>query len=378
MSEPRRVLLVTYTFGNPLAAGVFFRAIRLATEFCNRGWSCVILNLGPLVKDPKVESPGPHITLRNDVETGDVWKALRQFREVDPDLVIFGEAPFAGAMKMLWGAAAMLGKPFILLEQYYGIGTPGYRFDVDMILLYGLKCFWELHANKRKRWTIISPFIGEVTPAASLPAPPSAPRVLILGGETIVLNEGIELMAGLLAGLEGEFPQVVTVSREPTMAAQQMAEAGIPATHAVALPLQSDATLFGLMQSSAAAIMANGFMQMTESLALGCPAVLIDRGLGMWPGQVNEVFEPYVSFAREKEEHRQALRGWLRQSPFDARLQERLQQERNGAIECAAHIERLLANPPVWRMKWRQAAYRARLIRKTIGSRFQPHLAATR
>jgi UDP-N-acetylglucosamine:LPS N-acetylglucosamine transferase len=368
MFRPRKALFITYTFGEPIVAGVFFRAIRLASALSKRGWTCCIFNFGPLHKDPKVESLGSGIRISNEFETGDVWKAFRQLRDLQPDIVIFGEAPLAGAMQVLWRAAEMLGKPFVLLEQYYDLRTPG-RFDVDLMLLYGLKCFWKSHSNARRRWIIIPPFIDEVTPIAELPVPPgprSAPRVLILGGEAIVLKEGIRL----LADIKDPSPQVVAISGDPASAARQMTASGIPANHAFALPLQSDANLFGLLQSSSAAITANGFMQMTEALALGCPTILVDRGIGMWPCQVDEVFQPYVSFG-EREAQLDALRRWLKQSPFDDRLREQLKQERNGAAECTGHIERVAAELHPWRRKWRQAAWRVHNISKTIEGCFQ-------
>jgi len=375
MPDSPRALFITYTFGNPVVAGVFFRAIRLATELSLRGWKSAILNFGPVFGDPKVESLGSGIEIRNDVETSCARKALRQFREAKPDMVVFGEAPFAGEMKLLWDAAEMLGKPFILLEQYYDLGTPG-RFDVDLMLLYGLKCFWPSQSNARRRWKIVSPFIDEVTPEAELPIPPppgEARRVLILGAERIVLREGIRLAAAL----SDESPQVVTLSRDPSAAAAEMAAEGIPSTHARALPLQRDAVMFGLLHSSAAAIMANGFMQMTEALALACPCVLVDRGIGMWPNQVDEVFQPYVAFGCEREEQETKLRRWLLRSPFDTALRERLRAERNGARECADLVERVLASPHSWRIAWRQAVYRARHIGNGIGERFhRPEAAA--
>lgn len=373
MPESPRALFITYTFGNPIVAGVFFRAIRLAAELSRRGWKSAILNFGPVVGDPKVESLGSNIEIRNDVEASCAGKALRQFRQVNPDIVIFGEAPFPG-MKILWDAAEMLGKPFILLEQYYDLGTPG-KFDVDLMLLYGLKCFWRRWSNPRRRWTIVSPFIDEVTPEAQLPAPAppdGARRVLIPAAEQIVRKEGIQLAAAL----SEESPQVVTLSRDPAAAAAEMAAAGIPSTHAVALPLQPDAVLFGFLQSSAAAIMANGFMQMTEALALACPCALIDRGIGMWSNQVDEVFQPYVSFGCEKKEQQAVLRRWLQCSPFDAALRDRLRAERNGARECAELVERVLASPHTWRIKLRQAKYRARHIGNGIGERFHQREAA--
>jgi hypothetical protein len=369
MPDTRRALLVTYTLTNPMAAGVFFRAIRLASELANRGWTCKILNVGPRLNDPKINALDRKVTVHYDAETADIWKALRQFRDLHPDVIIFGEAPFAGVMERLWEAAELTGKPFILLEQYYDLATPG-PFDVDLILLYGLKCFWERRHNVRRRWAIVSPFISAITPLSKLPVTPipaPARRVLIVGSEPMVLKEGIQL----LAGLETHSLQVVAISRDPENAARQMADAGIPSTNAIALPLQSDANLFGLLQSSAAAIMANGFMQMTEALALACPAVLIDRGIGMWPGQVNEVFQPYVSFGCERDEHRRALRQWIKQSPFGEQLREQLRGERNGAAECAGYVERVVCSPQFWRRKWRQTAWHARRLRNTIGSRFR-------
>ncbi|HKE29632.1 MAG TPA: hypothetical protein VKB88_45095 [Bryobacteraceae bacterium] len=374
MPDSPRALFVTYTFGNPIVAGVLFRAIRLATELTRRGWTSVIFNFGPVVGDPKTEALGSHIEIRNHPDTSCVGKALDQFRGARPDVVIFGEAPFAGAMKLLWDAAEMLGKPFILLEQYYDLGTPG-NFDVDLMLLYGLKCFWECHSNPRRRWTIISPFITEVTPEVALPLgppPEGARRLLILGGEQIVRQEGIRLAAAL----SDLSPQVVTLSRDPSAAADEMATAGIPSSHAVALPLQHDGVLFGLLQSSAAAIMANGFMQMTEALALACPCALVDRGIGMWSCQVDGVFQPYVSFADDWNEQRTRLRGWLEHSPFDPVLREKLRAERNGASECAEHVERVLAGRNRWRIRWRQATYQARHFGNRIGERFHQREAA--
>jgi len=355
-----------------VVAGVFFRAIRLASVLSDRGWACNIFNVGPLLKDPKVESLGAGIRISNELETRDVWKAFRQLRGAEPDIVIFGEAPLAGALQILWRAAEMLGKPFILLEQYYDLGTPG-KFDVDLMLLYGLKCFWECHSNARRRWIIVPPFIDQVTPLAELPVPPaqpSTPRVLILGNDASVLKQGIQL----LAGITDPSPQVVAISGDPAGAARQMTAAGIPVNRGIALPLQSDANLFGLLQSSSAAITANGFMQMTEALAMACPAVLVNRGIGMWPCQVDELFQPYVCFS-EPETQRDALRRWLKHSPFDDRLREQLKRERNGAAECTRHIERIAADVRPLRRTWRQTAWRIHNIRKTLESRFHGHEA---
>ena len=362
----RKALIVTYTFGAPAVVGVFFRAVRLALHLRTRGWHILIFNFGPIVDDPKLGALPPGIEIRNDIETESVAKALRQFREARPDAVIFGEAPFDGSMQRLWRAAALLGRPFFLLEQYYDAGTPG-DFDVDLMLLYGLKCFWPRHENGKRRWVMVSPFIGSLTPPERLPVPPAAPRVVILGFEPVVLEKGL----ALLASLDDLRPQVVALTHDPEAAARRMAEAGIPEDRAFALPLQDDATLYGLIHSSAASIVANGFMQVMESVALCCPPMCMDRGIGMWTNQLNSVFHGHASFSEDLNAQRETMRGWLTASPFDAGLRARLSVERNGAEECADHIERLFDRRRTLGIRLRQARYAARQAREWTVRMFQ-------
>lgn len=363
----RKALIVTYTLDTPAAVvGVFFRALRLAFYLRTRGWRSLIFNFGPIVNDPKLNALPPEIEVRNDIETEDVAKALRQFRAARPDVVILGEAPFDGGMQRLWSAAALLGAPFFLLEQYYSVSAPG-NFDVDLMLLYGLKCFWPQHENRKRRWVMVSPFIGPVTPPERLPAPPAVRRVVILGFEPMVLEKGL----AVLAALDDLRPQVVALSHDPAAAAGKMAAAGIPGSRAVALPLQDDATLYGLIHSSAASIVANGFMQIMESLALCCPPMCMQRGIGMWTTQLDCVFHRYASFCEDLNAQRETLRSWLIESPFDADIRARLAAERNGAVECADHIERVLAHPPTLAIKWRQARYAARQARERAVRMFQ-------
>ena len=369
----RKALIVTYTFANPFVVGVFFRAIRLAKVMRDRGWTITIWNFGPMVDDPKVQDLGDGIEIRNDIFSDDVGKARRQFRSAHPDVVIFGEAPFHGGMRRLWEAAAMLGRPFVLMEQYYDQGTPG-DYDVDLMLLYGLKCFWGKHGDARRRWTMVSPFIGEPCSPAQLPmpAPPEgAKRITILGFERMVLEKGMQLVATLPAPL----PQVVTVGRDPAEAAQLAAAAGIPETRVAALPLQSDAVLYGLLHSSAAAIVANGFMQIMESLAMCCPAICIERGVGMWPMQLHESFQPFACFSSDAGA-RGALERWLQASPFDADLREKLLVERDGAMECASHIGALVGNAAKLRIRARQAKYMARYFGAAVWRWVRPQTTA--
>jgi hypothetical protein len=372
MPAKRKALIVTYTLANPYAVGVFFRALRLARELNERGWAVTVWNFGPLVDDPKLRDLPQGIEVRNDIDASDPGKAHRQLRSVRADLVIFGEAPFYGAMHTLWKAAVMLGRPFALMEQYYDLGTPG-KFDCDVMLLYGLKCFWKKHRDNERRWIMVSPFIETGCQPADLVAPPpprGAMRVTILGFDRMVLEEGIRLAASLHPR-----PQVVTLSSDPAAAARLATEAGIPASHAVALPLQRDAALYALLESSAAAIVANGFMQIMESIAMGCPAICIDRGIGMWSVQLDASFDSVACFASSPGA-REKLEGWLGKSPFDAELLAKLRAERNGATECASHLEALHAHPEWLRIRARQAKYVTRHLAQSALRWARPAAAA--
>jgi hypothetical protein len=372
MPANRKALIITYTLANPYAVGVFFRALRLARELNERGWLVTVWNFGPLVDDPKLRDLPQGIEVRNDIDASDPGKAHRQLRSVRAGLVIFGEAPFYGAMHNLWSAAAMLGRPFALMEQYYDLGTPG-KFDCDVMLLYGLKCFWQKQRDNERRWIMVSPFIETQPPAVDLPAPPPPPgakRVTILGFDRTVLEEGVRLAASLRPQ-----PQVVTLSNDPSAAMRLATEAGIPATHTVALPLQKDAAFYALLESSAAAIVANGFMQIMESIAMGCPAICIDRGIGMWSNQLDASFDRVACFASSPGA-REKLAGWLGKSPFDSDLLAKVRAERNGAAECASHLETLHANPAWLRIRARQAKYVTRHLAESAWHWVRPAAAA--
>src|SRR4051812_24442588 len=95
----RTVAFVTYTFGEPVAVGVLFRALRLAFELHRRGWRFVIFNMGPIPDDPKVdrarELGGELRPLAwSDEEEEGRREMAALLRSARPDLVVFGEEPF--------------------------------------------------------------------------------------------------------------------------------------------------------------------------------------------------------------------------------------------------------------------------------------------
>lgn len=338
---------VTYTFGDPCAVGVFFRALRLGFELHRRGWRFVVLNLGPIPDDPKVdrarEIGGELLGLAGLDEEGNRRETAERLRGIAPDLVVFGEEPMPGMVPYFEGARTV-GAPLVLLDQHYNLDLRSPHWGVDLLLLYGLRSLWEGEVDLPGRHAVIPPFIDEVTPASALGAPPGfegLPRVTVLGYDERVLRGGV----ALLGRLERHRPAVIAVNREPRLAERLMDEAGIGPERRLALPLLRDPDLFGWMATSRVTILANGFMQMMEALALGCPALAIDRGLGMWGGSLDDNFVPYLSNCETPGQQLARLDGWLEGCPFTAAQLEALRRERSGASACADHLERVAARP---------------------------------
>jgi len=350
-ADPRprggKVAFVTYTMAHPFAVGVFFRALRLGFEFHRRGWSFTICNAGPLPDDPKVRlgrELGEIVELPGGDDDGKLRAGRELLRRLDPDLIVFGEGPFP-SMEPYYRGARMLGPPFAVLDQFYDPRTLPQRWGVDLLLLYGVASLWEGQGGQDDPgYAVVPPFIEEVTAADRLPVPApllGAPWVMVLGFDERVLRGGIELFAA--AGEEGA--AIVTVSAHPGEAGRLLDRAGIAPGRRATLPLLADPDLFGLFAASRVAIVANGFMQMMEALALGCPAICIDRGIGMESWSLDDVWRPYISLGESPEQQRERLAGWLRHSPFSAAQRAALARERGGAKASVDLLTRVARHP---------------------------------
>ncbi len=341
-------LIVTYTMSHPHVVGVFLRALRLARALHARGFRTYVLNEGPCPDDPKLDALPPSVELRaarprpDCHDAGEIQAWLTSFA---PDVVVFGEGPIE-LTRLIYHAARRLPAPFVLLDQFYQRWLHRPAPDVDLTLLYGLRPFWsaaELGFDRRTR--LVPPFIGEVAAPDALPlARDERPRVTILGFDPGVLQGGIALAAELRE------VHVVTLSHDPARAATALRDAGLAG--ASALPLQDDSTLFGLIASSRAVLLANGCMQIMEALALACPAVCLERGVGLPAWALDARFKPYVSIGESPALQRARLRAFLAAPPFPAPLARELASERDGAQTVAAHVERLArqacVSPGAW------------------------------
>jgi hypothetical protein len=363
MAQPSTALLVTYTMEDPAAVGVFFRALRLARELRRRGWSSVVFNYGPIPDDPKVDEIRRHgeiISFDSDNPWRDLHLILATYRRIEPRVVLFGEYPLEFMEPLLFAARLLVAPPILMLDQHYGTNPGTVPWGVDGYLLYGVRSLWREPPVNDRSIAIIPPFIDAVTPKHELPVPAglaARPWVTIVGFDRRVLSAGIELLARLrdldVAG--------IVLSHNPAEAGRLMREAALSDERAVALPLQEDANLFGLIAASSVVVLANGFMQLCEAIALGCPAVCVHRGIGMDAYTLHEVFRPYVAFVDSLDERTERARAWLRETPFTEECLSRLQGERGGAAAAADRAERAVAQPQ-WRPKmqrrrarWRRA-----------------------
>jgi len=353
----KNVVFVTYTMMTPaVIGGAFIRALRLATELHRRGWSPIICNAGPMLDDPKVRQAQGivrFVDLDEALPGADATMAAGFFTSLRPAVVVFGEGPLP-RMEVFFEAAKLVKRPLVMLEQYYQhwLFTP--RHDVDLLLLYGLTCFWKDDLILHKPAVMVPPYIEHVVPKEDLPVPRhlhTLPWVTLIAYDSTVLHKGIDLLASL-----GAIPAaVITVSHDPQEARRLLDESMPPAQPAATLPLQSDAAVAGLMGTSRVVLVSNGFLQIMEALAMACPVVCIDRGVGFAAWILDDRFRPYVSIGETTEQQQARIGQWLATSPFPPRLRDALQHERGGTRLCADLIEALAARRWTVPMLRRQA-----------------------
>jgi hypothetical protein len=340
------VVFITYTLWNPIVAGAFIRALRLAVEFHRRGWKPIICNAGPMIDDPKVEQAlgaVEFVALNHAAHAPSQEVARQFFKSMNPQVIVMGEGPFSFSMPFYEGAK-LVDCPFVVLDQFYNNWMKPISEGVDLLLLYGLESFWGEDVKIGPPYRLIPPFIEAVTPKEELPIPSHLKDqrwLTLIAYSDDVLWRGIEVLSSL-EDVSAVF--IIIVSPSPARAVEMLEEAGVPAHQYVALPSQSDANIYGLMQASCASLVSNGFLQIMDSLALGTPVIALYRGphAGMCALNIDDRFVPFVSFEENEEQQRRRLLKWLEANPIPPPLLEALQSERGGTIRCVDMIEELV------------------------------------
>lgn len=336
----KRVLFVTYTMSSPTVAGVFLRAVRVASEMARRGWEPVIFNQGPWIADPKVEAARELVEFRDLHRSGDAStdqkRAHADFADAAPDVVVMGEGPFA-LNRPYYDAAMRLGTPFVILDQYYKSWQIPPRPGVDLALHYALATFWDDILLEPPN-ELMPPFIEEVAAKASLPVPEhlhARPWVTLVANDAGVVRRGLEL----LSRVRRDDAVFVIVTRNA-----ERLQHDLPRERTILLPQQQDSIVFGLLASSAVTLAANGFMQIMECVALACPIVALQRDCDVGTGtlEVAEQFRPFASVREDTDRQLARLHEWLEESPFSESARTRLQAERHGLAYCVNRIEQVV------------------------------------
>lgn len=346
----RRVaLLITYTMLEPIVGGAFFRALRLAVELRRRGWSPVICNHGPMLEDPKItDARSAQVTLiqlDREAPGFNVERAVVQFAGFEPSVVIMGESPFE-LMKVFYEGARRLSCPLVVFDQYYRPSLVPPRASADLILLYCLQTFWEGIQPIGSPYRLIPPFIEDVTPPEALPLAADFPltnRITCIAYEESILRLGIQLVAGL----RREDVSFIVISPQPDRAAELLRDVNLNGCATANLPMQPDAVVFGCIESSRVSILSNGFIQVMDALALGCPVITLkrDNNVGLNELNYDTRFHPFMSFDESETAQRARIERWLKCSPFSPDLVVKLKRERNGTATCADLIETLVSLP---------------------------------
>jgi hypothetical protein len=186
-----------------------------------------------------------------------------------------------------------------------------------------------------------------VTPPEDLPLPadfPTAGRVTLVAYEENILRQGLQLLAGVGPNLKA----LIVISPLPGLAAELIAASDLAGIATAPLPLSGDPVVFGCINSSEVVLVSNGFIQVIDSIALGCPVIALKRsaGVGMNGLNYDARFYPYLSFEESAADQRARINLWLEHSPFSSEFLAQLKRERNGASVSADFIEALVARKP--------------------------------
>jgi hypothetical protein len=341
-------LLITYTMDEPLVGGVFFRALRLANELFRRDWTAIILNSGPRLSDPKIDQAGDKIDIlwNRPWEQNESVEALcAEYKRINPSVIIMGEYPFQ-AMERFFQAAKMTAKPLVVLDQYYNQTIVPDCEGVDLILLYGLSSFWEDDFIFDRPYVLTPPFIEQVAPKPLLPVPSHLrhlPWITLVAYEPAILLQGLQL----LGDIDTRHIGIIVLSSFHEQVQRLCGEFGINPKNVVDLPLQDDANMFGFIHASRVCLVSNGFIQLMDALALGCPVIALERGYGVGMNELNidERFFPHISFGETRHKQAGRMDAWLKAPPFTPELRKVLESERGGISLSADLIEGLTSRP---------------------------------
>jgi hypothetical protein len=266
--------------------GVYKRCLRIGLEMARRGHEVTMFCTGrSAYRDATVDRA--ELTMKFiDFPFGALFCPSvevrrryyrKAFRRVDPQLVVVGEVPLAGTLLDSTLCAVGLGVPVVVLDNAYSpmlaqVFQESHGPMLDGIILTGPGTFQM--PDPPSYYCAAPPFISGTGHEAD-----SLLDKLGVGAGKLITVLGYErkaetLAASLLAARPEEDWEAIFLTPEPDEARSSLQ--GLPdgvLRHIRFVKPPEEAVLFSLLARSAMAIGKCGFMQVSESLALGTPFI---------------------------------------------------------------------------------------------------------
>lgn len=317
-----KLLFVTYCFAShqgQTLIGVYKRGLRLALEMSARGHEVSFYCTGRHAYSDALTSAAEEQLRFVDIpfatsafDEAEKYRSifLGAIRNLGPDVIVIGEAPFAGAMLEATLAGVELAVPVVFLDNAYCpflvdhfLATMGPM--ADGIILTGPSSH---HAPAPPGYLAqVAPFIDSSTSdaravLASVATPPAMPLVTVLAYDNKVEALGLSLAKSLGPA------HIVFCARDPERCSRRLAGLRLDATTVVTVIAQPpEPTLMGLLELSDLAIVKYGFMQVTECLALRTPTIAVYHEGPEWVDFLPDVAQQFVHVAVKAEADRRTI-----------------------------------------------------------------------
>lgn len=314
-----KILFVSYCFGGVNAQvliGVYKRCLRIAMELHNRGHDIIMYCTGRTAyHDELTETAEKKIRFVDIPFSEESYEKseknrqvlLKEISQINPDLIVIGEAPLAGALLDSTLAGIELEIPVVVLDNVYNPLFANhfcstYASMADGIILSGPTSF-QMQNNPLTYLHQVPPYIDS--------SPMTARKILDEEfGEkvgllmTVLAYDGKveKLGISLLEKLDMPDLRVLFLSRNPGKCMQQLEHLpGDKRKKARAITPPADPMLFGLLELSRLSVVKHGFMQVSECMALRTPVIVVYYEGPRWLDILPADCRPFAFFTSNAE-----------------------------------------------------------------------------
>ncbi len=320
-----KIFFVAYSFGSyhgQVLIGVYKRSLRIARELHRRGHEIVMFCTGRgAYQDELIRQSEEYVHYMDIPFSVASFEAanenrrifMEQITAINPDLVVIGEVPLAGAMLEATLCAAELGKPVVILDNAYNPLFAEHFCEVygpiaDGIILTGPTSY---HAKKS------IPYLCQVPPY--IESSPSDARKIVqnklgLSGDRLIAVLGYDskvegIGISLLKKLDDPGVEFLFLSRQPEKCRHRLEK--LPGSfqkraRVIAQPV--DQLLFGFIEIARLAVVKYGFMQVSECLALRTPVAAVYYEGPQWLNFLPQQCRPFTISTSKKTAGKTMLR----------------------------------------------------------------------